>query len=164
MAGESQPWEAPNEYVHPVAREPGAAPCRKTQTVRDLLGPSFPRIVCLCGSTRFKADFAAANLRETLAGRIVLTVGCTIHSDEELRLGPDAKQRLDELHFRKIDLADEVLVLNVCGYIGPSTGNELAYALGSKKPVRTLEPMDLEKWRAERDRQMNTTAMKNLDR
>jgi len=124
----------------------------------------FPRIVCLCGSTRFWKAFQETNLRETLAGRIVLSVGCATTSDEDLGITPDEKVRLDDLHLRKIELADEVLVLNVGGYIGESTGNELAYALALKKPVRTLEPMDLEAWRTDRDRRMKTDAVRNLER
>lgn len=77
---------------------------------RDYKGP---KIVCLCGSTRFGAAFAKANLDETLAGNIVLTVGCMTHSDTELKITPEQKLALDELHKRKIDLSDEVLVLNV---------------------------------------------------
>ena len=53
-----------------------------------------------------------------------------------------AKERLDVLHLRKIDLADEVLILNVGGYIGKSTRKELDYALSQGKPVRYLEAQD----------------------
>ena len=49
------------------------------------------------------------------------------------------KARLDELHLRKIDLADEVMVLNVGGYIGDSTRREIEYANAHGKPVRYLE-------------------------
>jgi len=132
--------------------------------VRDVLGQSFPRIVCLCGSTRFWKAFQEASLRETLAGRIVLSVGCATMSDEECGITPEQKTALDELHLRKIELADEVLVLNVGGYIGESTGNELAYALALKKPIRTLEPLDLEAWLAGRNRQTNAAVMHNLER
>jgi hypothetical protein len=103
-----------------------------------------PTIVCLCGSTRFGSAFANANLHETLAGRIVLTVGCNTrddalfaHMDEVKRA--EIKQRLDELHKRKIDLSDEILVLNVGGYIGPSTRSEITYAEAHGKRVRYLE-------------------------
>jgi len=137
--------------------------CDRGQAVRDLLGPRFPRIVCLCGSTRFWKAFQEVSLRETMAGRIVLSVGCDTASDEDHGITRDQKERLDELHLRKIDLADEVLVLNVGGYIGDSTGNELAYALAGKKPVRTLEPMDLEAWLADRTRRMNATAMRDVE-
>ncbi|HUX02240.1 MAG TPA: hypothetical protein VMY35_14845 [Phycisphaerae bacterium] len=156
MADKGHPWNPPDEYIQPP-------PCPKVRIVRDLLGPSFPRIVCLCGSTRFMPAFRAAMLAETLADRIVLTVGSALRSDDELGLTRDAKQRLDELHLRKIDLADEVFVLNVGGYIGESTGNELAYALALAKPVRTLEYLDLEAWLAERMRQVNATAMRNVE-
>ncbi len=104
-----------------------------------------PKIVCLCGSTRFGEAFQAANLKETLAGKIVLSIGCNMKSDSEI-FGhlPQAeldeiKIRLDELHKRKIDLADEVLVLNVGGYVGSSTLSEIIYADRLKKPLRWLE-------------------------
>lgn len=102
-----------------------------------------PHIVCLCGSTRFSEAFREANLRETIAGHIVLSIGCDTKCDSDLialgELTPEAKAKLDELHKRKIDLADEVLVLNVGGYIGDSTRSEIAYALEHGKPIRWLE-------------------------
>lgn len=104
-----------------------------------------PKIVCLCGSTRFTEAFQAANLRETLAGRIVLSVGCYTKSDDQLFADMTAdekaaiKERLDQLHLRKIDIADDVLILNVGGYIGESTRNELQYARALRKRVRFWE-------------------------
>jgi hypothetical protein len=102
--------------------------------------PPPPRIVCLCGSTRFSKAFHDANLAETLAGRIVLTIGCDTRSDDAIGLPADAKEKLDALHLRKIDLADEVLILNVGGYVGESTARELAYAREHEKVVRWFEP------------------------
>jgi hypothetical protein len=99
-----------------------------------------PKIVCLCGSTRFLEAFRKAEFDETLAGNIVLTIGCDTKSDELLILGPEVKLMLDELHLKKIDLADEVLILNVGGYIGESTRRELNYAHSQNKPIRFLEP------------------------
>lgn len=106
----------------------------------------MPRIVVLCGSTRFAEAFRTANLSETLAGRIVLSIGCDMRSDAELfaHLGEaevsHIKAGLDELHLRKIDLADEVLVLNVGGYVGESTRREIDYAISQGKVIRWLEP------------------------
>jgi hypothetical protein len=104
-----------------------------------------PAIVCLCGSTRFYEAFQRANYEETMSGRIVLSVGFYMHSAEQahgetLGCAPEQKLMLDELHLRKIDLADEVLILNVGGYIGDSTRRELAYARKHGKQVRFLEP------------------------
>lgn len=103
-----------------------------------------PTIVCLCGSTRFMEAFQRANLEETLAGRIVLSIGCNTKSDTDLlaagELTEDLKRMLDELHKRKIDIADEVLVLNVGGYVGDSTRSEMEYARAKGKPIRWLEP------------------------
>lgn len=102
--------------------------------------PDFrPEIVCLCGSTRFYDAFRSANLAETLAGKIVLSIGCDFKSDQGLGLSDADKIRLDALHLRKIDLADEVLILNVGGYIGESTARELAHARSLGKRVRFLE-------------------------
>ena len=109
--------------------------------IRDHLPPDFPLIVCLCGSTRFSEAFREANLRETLAGKIVLTIGADFKSDDALGLTLDDKGRLDELHLRKIDLADEILVLNVGGYIGTSTRREIEYAYNCGKTIRYLEEL-----------------------
>ena len=102
---------------------------------------AIPRVVCLCGSTRFMDAFHEANRRETLAGHIVLTVEIVTY---EGRTDPQfvdtkVKEMLDELHLRKIDLADEVLVLNVGGYIGESTRREITYAKMRGKRIRYLE-------------------------
>ena len=108
-----------------------------------------PKIVCLCGSTRFIAAFQQAQFDETMAGKIVLTIGCNMKSDAELFKGysenelKEIKTRLDELHRRKIDLADEVLILNVGGYIGESTKGELEYAGKHHKSIRFLEPANV---------------------
>lgn len=109
--------------------------------------PSLPAIVCLCGSTRFYEQFQKSNFDETMAGRIVLSVGCFNNATAESKgrgaigLGEVTeadKVLLDVLHKRKIDLADEVLVLNVNGYIGDSTRSEVEYARATGKPVRWL--------------------------
>lgn len=103
-------------------------------------------IVCLCGSVRFLTEFDAASLAETLAGRIVLSVGSHLRSDAELLTGltgaerQAALERLAELHRRKIDLADEILVINVGGDVGETTRSEMEYARAQGKRVRWLEP------------------------
>lgn len=100
-----------------------------------------PVIVCLCGSTRFKEAFEKAARDETLAGRVVLSVGMFGHV-EELDMAGSVKRQLDKLHLFKVELADEVLILNVGSYIGESTRNELEYAKGLGKTIRYLEPVE----------------------
>lgn len=105
---------------------------------KPLPPPERPTIVCLCGSTRFKDTFMAVNKEETLRGRIVLSVGYFAHAED----GPptdEQKKLLDELHLRKIDLAQEVLFLNVDGYLGDSSTRELAYSVYSHKTIRFLD-------------------------
>lgn len=110
-------------------------------TWTDESGKVRPTVVCLCGSTRFKADFIAANFRETMWGKIVLTVGWFSHTDGEVYTPtPQEKAAMDELHKRKIDLADEVLVINPGGYIGESTRSEIEYAKSKGTPVRYQWP------------------------
>lgn len=103
-----------------------------------------PKIVCLCGSTRFHKEFVEQNYNETMKGNIVLTVGFFAHSGDahggHIGITSEQKIKLDELHKRKIDLADEVLVINVGGYIGDSTRSEIEYAELHHKQVRYLNP------------------------
>lgn len=105
------------------------------------LPEDFPQIVCLCGSTRFMDAFHAAGWQLTLDGHIVLTVGVCKHAEDHggEALGQDVADRLDVLHFRKIDLSDRVLVLNVDGYIGDSTRREIEYAESVYVPITYLE-------------------------
>lgn len=109
---------------------------RRTRT-----GPSRPKVVCLCGSTRFKAVWYEQTKRLTYEGIIVLGVGDLNPNrpDTNELIDAELKAKLDELHLRKIDAADEVLVLNVGGYIGDSTRREIEYATKLGKPVRYLE-------------------------
>jgi hypothetical protein len=96
-----------------------------------------PTVVCLCGSTRFADAYRDALRNETLAGKIVLSVGLLGHQ-EGLDMDGPVKTMLDVLHLRKIDLADEIFVLDVNGYIGQSTAREIAYAQSTGKSVRYL--------------------------
>jgi hypothetical protein len=119
----------------------------------EMAGTPLPPIVCLCGSTRFYEAFAAANLQLTLAGEIVLSIGCDTKSDGDLaaagEIDLDAmKARLDELHKRKIDLADRVFVVSKGGYFGESTRSEIAYAIAHGKPVEFMESEAEERWNA----------------
>lgn len=98
-----------------------------------------PTIVTLCGSTRFKQAFIDANFNETMAGNIVLTVGGFDHADS-VEVTESQRQMLATLHKHKIDMSDEILVINVGGYIGDSTQSEILYAQERGKNVRYLEP------------------------
>ncbi|WP_460074101.1 hypothetical protein [Streptomyces sp. YKOK-I1] len=105
-----------------------------------------PRVVVLCGSTRYWEEFQEANLYETAAGRIVLAPGCNLKQPHPLWADPAQTDRLkevlDDLHLRKIDLADDVLVVNPGGYIGESTRREIDYARGLGKSIRYTHPVD----------------------
>lgn len=108
--------------------------------------PPRPTVVCLCGSTRFWRAFQRQGLAETLAGRIVLSIGAASGTDDE-HFGnlpkeeyDGVKEMLDQLHMRKIEMADEVLILNLEGYVGSSTRREYEYAKRLGKVIRWLGP------------------------
>ena len=104
------------------------------------------KVITLCGSTRFKDEFMEAQKRLTLEGNIVISVGLFGHAgDAEVWENMDegtltkTKEMLDDMHKRKIDMADEIFVINVGGYIGSSTKSEIEYAKATGKQVLFLE-------------------------
>ena len=106
------------------------------------------KIITLCGSTKFKNEFMKAQKDLTLQGNIVISVGLFGHSgDSEVWENMDdgtltkTKIMLDDMHKRKIDMADEIFVINVGGYIGESTRSEIEYAKSTGKLVNYLEEL-----------------------
>ena len=97
------------------------------------------KVITLCCSTKFKDEFLAAQKRLTLEGNIVISVGLFGHSGDDEVLTEGTKAMLDDMHKRKIDMADEIFVINVGGYIGESTKSEIEYANEHAKIVRFLE-------------------------
>lgn len=104
----------------------------------DAARSDAPPVVCICGSTRFAETMNEVSERLTLDGKIVVRPEVVTYSDADdpQRRDPAVKKALDELHKRKIDLAGEVFVVDVDGYVGESTRSEIAYAEAAGKPVR----------------------------
>jgi hypothetical protein len=106
-------------------------------------------VVTLCGSTRFPDAFVLANMHLSLRGYVVIGLGMMGHADEprgarfltsDGDMSAPAKQGLDRLHFAKIDLSDGIYIVNVGGYVGESTRNEIAYARSRAKRVMWMFP------------------------
>ena len=104
------------------------------------------KVITLCGSTRFKDEFLKVQKDLTLKRNIVISVGLFGHSgDSEVWENMDegtltkTKEMLDDMHKRKIDMADEIFVINVNGYIGESTRSEIEYAKKHGKKINYLE-------------------------
>ena len=95
------------------------------------------KVITLCGSTRFKEDFERVNRELTLLGNIVISVGCFGHSGDTFT--EEQKVMLDDIHKRKIDMADVIYVINKDGYIGASTRSEIKYAIMRGKQVIYME-------------------------
>ncbi len=132
-----------NPRVRAAVKELAKLSSRIDEATR--LSKKHAQVVCLCGSTRFWKKFQEVSLEQTLEGKIVLSVGAAVASDDEHfghlpeKEKADIKARLDVLHLRKIDLADYVYIINVDGYVGASTQAELNYAWGLGKPILFLE-------------------------
>lgn len=99
------------------------------------------KVITLCGSTKFKEEYLDAQKRLTLEGNIVISVGLFGHSGDNEVWSEGTKAMLDDMHKRKIDMADEIFVINVGGYIGDSTRSEIEYAKSTGKGVKFLEPI-----------------------
>jgi hypothetical protein len=97
------------------------------------------KVITLCGSTKFKDDFFREQKRLTLEGNIVISLGLFGHSGDNEALSEKTKEMLDDMHKRKIDMADEIFVINKGGYIGSSTKSEIEYAISHNKKVNYLE-------------------------
>lgn len=118
----------------------------KTQTVSDKTQlnrekMNKPKIICYCGSLRVALEaFKKAEYQSVLDGNIALLPCCMfVDTQREYGAESDYKIKADELHKRKIDICDEVFVLNVGGYIGESTRSEIEYAKSIGKPIKYLE-------------------------
>ena len=96
-------------------------------------------VITLCGSTRFKEQFLEAQKRLTLEGNIVISVGLFGHSGDDEVWTEGTKDMLDDMHKRKIDMADSIYVINVGGYIGESTRSEIEYAKKNGKEILYFE-------------------------
>ena len=97
------------------------------------------KVITLCGSTKFKDDFLREQKRLTLEGNIVISVGLFGHSGDNEVWTEGTKEMLDDMHKRKIDMADEIFVINKDGYVGTSTKSEIEYAKATNKPIKYME-------------------------
>lgn len=96
------------------------------------------KVITLCGSTKFKDEFLNVQKDLTLKGNIVISVGLFSHSGDNEVWNEGTKEMLDDMHKRKIDMSDEIFVINVGGYIGESTKSEIEYAKKKNKKINYL--------------------------
>lgn len=95
-------------------------------------------IITLCGSINFKDEFLKVQEKLVLEKNIVFTPNFFSNiSKEEISL--ETKKMLDKMHKQKIDMSDEIYVINQEGYIGESTKLEIEYAKSKGKKITYLE-------------------------
>ena len=111
---------------------------RAENRIKELRKPKEFKVITLCGSTKFKDQFEEANVKLTMEGNVVISVGVFGHANK-VEFTEGQKEKLDKIHLQKIDMADEIFVINVGGYIGSSTKNEIKYAKLQGIPVNYLE-------------------------
>ena len=104
------------------------------------------KIITLCGSIKFKDEFMKVQEKLTLDGNIVLTPNFFNNIKKE-NIDEKTKKMLDEMHKQKIDMSDEIYVINVGGYIGESTKTEIEYAKTKGKKVSYLESIKIVNYR-----------------
>lgn len=109
-------------------------------THQQTLHPAEAKVITLCGSTTFEAEFAQVSQRLTVDGCVVISLGMfclpDLPGDDGATVISDLKARLGDLHLQKIRMADEVYIVDPGGYVGESTAREIAYAESLGKPVR----------------------------
>ncbi|WP_349408533.1 DUF4406 domain-containing protein [Pseudalkalibacillus sp. SCS-8] len=101
------------------------------------------RVITLCGSTKFKKQFRETEASLTLQGHVVISLGF-FEQSEGIQITEEQEQLFKKIHFKKIDMADEIFVIDVDGYIGSSTSKEIEYANKTNKPIRYYSKVNLE--------------------
>lgn len=102
------------------------------------------KVITLCGSTKFKNEFELANRYLTLKGNVVISLAF-FEQSEGVEITKEQAEMLGEIHFRKIDISDEIFVIDVGGYIGSSTRKEIEYALNNGKLIKYFSDSELVK-------------------
>lgn len=97
------------------------------------------KVITLCGSVKFKDDFLREQARLALEGNIVLSIVMFDLSRDKQILLEETREMIDDMHKRKIDMSDEIFVINKNGYIGKSTNSEIEYAIKTGKKVNYME-------------------------
>lgn len=101
------------------------------------------KVITLCGSTKFKKQFREAEAALTYQGNIVISLGF-FEQSENIKLSLEKENLFKQMHFRKIDMSNEIFVIDVDNYIGESTRNEIEYAKGKGKIVRYYSETELQ--------------------
>ena len=96
------------------------------------------KVITLCGSIKFKEEFLKMQEKLTLSENIVLTPNF-FQSIKKQKINEQTKKMLVGMHRQKIDMSDAIFVINVNGYIGESTKNEIEYAKSKNKEILYLE-------------------------
>ena len=104
----------------------------KMSTVKDKYN-----VITLCGSIKFKNEFMKVQEELTLDGNIVFIPN--FFNNLKGEINKETKKMLYEMHRQKIDMSNEVYVINCGGYIGESTKSEIEYAKANGKMISYLE-------------------------
>lgn len=96
------------------------------------------KIITLCGSMQFKNKMIEIAAKLELEGNIVIQC---IYFPQNKILSNFELELLSKLHYKKIEISDAIYIVNVDGYIGEATKNEIEYARSLNKEILSLEPL-----------------------
>lgn len=99
------------------------------------------KIITICGSSKFKEEILRIDAKLSLEGNIVISLGCFGHADE-LNLTRKQEAILERVHQEKMNMSDEIFVVNKDGYIGEHTERDIEYAKSRGLKIRYLNEVE----------------------
>lgn len=93
------------------------------------------KVITLCGSTKFIKEFRESEAMLTRKGFAVISP-LLFEQDKSREISKEEATLFGRIHFKKIDISDEIFVIDVDGYIGESTKKEIAYAKRNNKNIK----------------------------
>lgn len=91
------------------------------------------KTITLCGSLKFQKEMMIVAEKMALKGNCILTPVYPVSKNIERT--KEQLIKLKEAHFKRIELSDAILVVNVNNYIGNSTNLEIEYAKKLEKEI-----------------------------
>lgn len=96
------------------------------------------KVITLCGSTKYKNEFMRVTKEFTLKGNLVLNLNVFAHGGDHEACNPGMRKMLKEMQIQKIDMSDEIFVINPEVILGESTKEQIEYAKIMGKKVSYL--------------------------
>jgi len=97
------------------------------------------KVITICGSMKFVPKIKEETERLTLEGNCVLSI--IYGTKENEAYSEEFCELFDRMHLQRIEMSDAIYVVNVDGYVGNATKEEIDYAKSLDKEILSLEPI-----------------------